>query len=202
VTDVGRRGISALVAAGLTLCGCHSSGGSGAAPAQLPASSTTVPRATTTTSTPDFSFDDSVPPPKLINTGTDYVAILKSLEAYGNWTAAHRPDPRLVSGFVAGGTALSRSYINTLTILRDKHQRAVETLGGQSKVVIVSARPDSFSARVTEDINAHRVNDDSGHIVDEAHFQGLTTYLDLAVRVDGKWRLAAIDVTRAPETLP
>ena len=54
-------------------------------------------RPTTTTrrpATPLYSFDNSVPPPKLINTGTNYKQILQSLLDYGNWISAHRPDPR------------------------------------------------------------------------------------------------------------
>ena len=33
----------------------------------------------------------SVAPARLVNTGTDYVTILKSLERYGNWLGAHHP---------------------------------------------------------------------------------------------------------------
>ena len=155
--------------------------------------------ATTTTTTPEFSFDDSVPPPKLVNTGTNYVAILKSLESYGNWLAAHRPDPGLTSGFVAGGTDLFNAYTAALTILRDKRQRLVETTSAPDQMTIISATPNAFSATIDQQISSHRLVNSSLHVVREARFSGIATYLALAIRVRGRWYLAASDVTSAPE---
>jgi hypothetical protein len=167
-----------------------------------PVAPTTALRTTTTTSTPAFSFDDSVPPPKLINTGTNYVAILKSLEAYGNWLAAHHPDPHLAEGFVAAGTHLSDSYVALLSTLRDKRQRLVETVGAPDTYRIISTTPDAISATIVQRLNGRRVVDGKNHIVREGRFRGLATYRALAVRVHKRWYLAATDVTGAPERLP
>lgn len=156
---------------------------------------------TTTTTMPEFSFDDSVPPPELINTGTDYVAILKSLESYGNWLAAHRPDRSLVAGFVAGGTKLFRSYLDVLTILSEKNQRLFDRLNGEDRLTIISSTTNAFSAKIVQHITERRVVGSSRHVVREGRFAGLTTYLALVVRVDGRWYLASTDVTRAPERL-
>ena len=203
--DVGKRAGIVLVAgiAALTACsGSTTAESSPAAPASGPTSSTTaLPKATTTTTTPEFSFDDSVPPPKLVNTGTNYVAILKSLEAYGNWAGSHRPDPELVRGFVAGGTNLLDAYVRTFTILRDKSQRFVERLSGPDQLTIISSTANAFSATVEQNITLHRVVDASGHVFREARFSGLTKYLVLAVRVGGRWYLASTDVTQAPRQL-
>ncbi len=53
------------------------------------ATSTTAPAPTTTTVPPPYSFDGSVPPPPLLNTGTDYEAIYRSLERIRALGRAH-----------------------------------------------------------------------------------------------------------------
>jgi hypothetical protein len=171
------------------------------APPGTSSSSTTAsrPSSTTTTSTPEFSFDDSVPPPKLVNTGTNYVAILKSLNAYLVWTAAHHPDPALVDQFAAGGTNLSKSYVDTLMTLRKKSQRFVERLDGPDQYTIISHTADAFSATIVQRITAHDVVSRSGDVVRSARFRGQTKYLALAARTAGHWYLASQDVTVAPE---
>ncbi len=163
---------------------------------------TTIPSRTTTTTRPDFSFDDSIPPPELVNTGTDYVAILTSLESNVNWQTAHRPDPALVPLVAAGGSRFFASLSSDVTSLHDERERLVETLGGPTTYTITSATQNAFSAKAVEDIDAHRLFDSTGHVIDAARFSGMTTYQDLVVRDDGKWRFASADVTVAPERLP
>jgi hypothetical protein len=217
VPAVGKRARSVLVAGIVTLSACSASEGtatppkpttSGTSPSatgRLARPTTTAPSTSTSTSTstanstasstpPDFSFDDSVAPPRLVNTGTDHVAILKSLESYGNWLAAHRPDPALAPTTVAPGTGLLRDYLRDLTNLRDNNRREVERLDGPSEYTILSATPDAFSARVVENISAHQVVDPSGHVTSEARFSGPTTYLDLVVLAGGRWCLADIEI--------
>jgi hypothetical protein len=211
---VGKRARSVLVAGIVTLSACSTSertatppkptttgispsAGGTATPATIrPPRSTTTATSTSTSTTPDFSFDDSVAPPRLVNTGTDYVAILKSLESYGNWMAAHRPDPSLAVTTVAPGTRLLDDYLRDTTNLRDNNRREVERLDGPSEYTILSATPDAFSARVVENISAHQVVDPSGHVTSEARFTGPTTYLDLVVRAGGHWYLADIEIER------
>jgi len=213
---VGKRASSVLVAGIVTLSACSASErtatprkpttGSASTAATRTVSSATspAPRSTTTATSastskanatrPDFSFDDSVPPPRLVNTGTDHVAILKSLESYGNWMAAHRPDPSLALTTVAPGTRLLQDYLRDTTNLRDNNRREVERLNGPSEYTILSATPDAFSARVVENISAHQVVDPSGHVTSEARFSGPTTYLDLVVLAGGHWYLADIEI--------
>jgi hypothetical protein len=155
---------------------------------------------TTTTTVPAYSFDDSVPPPKLVNTGTDYVAILKSLEAYGNWIGAHHPDPVLANATVAQGTQLLSSYVHDISVLRSAGKREVENLTAPTSYTIVSATRDSFSARVTEHIAAHQIVDRSGSVVSEHQFSGPTTYIDLVVRSHGRWYLASVDARYSGRT--
>jgi hypothetical protein len=202
---VGKPGLICIIVGVVAMSACSSAKSAATdAPtsAAVRVTTTTVhPRATTTTSTPDFSFDDSVPPPKLVNTGKNYVAILKSLEAYGSWTIAHRPDPALLNGFVASGTKLREAYVKLFTSLSNESQRFVEVLDGPDDIRLVSTTSDAFSATIVQRIVWRRVVDTSGHAVREAHFSGLTTYLVLAVRNSGRWVLASTKVTSAPTRL-
>ena len=171
------------------------------APRTAGTATTGRPRATTTTTAtttppPEFSFDESVPPPKLVNTGTDYVAILKSLVEYGNWLGAHRPNPTLTASIVARGTKLYDLYVQDLTRLRANNKRGIETLRGQSQFTILSVRPDAFSAKVVEDILVQQTVVASGRVTSEVHFTEPTTYLRLAVLVGGRWYLAASEIQR------
>jgi hypothetical protein len=110
--------IGALLAGACSAAKAASDGESPGHPGVVLTTPTARPSPTTTATTvPAYSFDNSVPPPPLLNTGTDYVAIIKSLQAYGDWTTSHLPDPKLVDRFVARGTQLSSAYVKTLTIL-------------------------------------------------------------------------------------
>jgi hypothetical protein len=148
---------------------------------------------TTTTTVPAYSFDDSVPPPKLVNTGTDYVAILKSIESYGNWLAADHPDASLVSNIIAGGTREYELFSRDLVRLRANHRRATETLGSPSRYTVLSVEPAAFSARAVEDITFHRAVDPEGHVTSEVRYSKPTTYLIVAVRTRGRWYFASQD---------
>jgi hypothetical protein len=197
---VGKKRAALLVAGALLVGAC---GGTKSASTDGPsAASPTTHRAhptTTTTVSPPYSFDDSVPPPPLVNTGTNYIAILKSLEAYGDWTTAHRPDPTLVSRFVAAGTKLYDAYLRTLTKLRHSSQRFVELRDGEDRYTIVSRTADAISAEIVQRISWHRIVDITGNTIDQAHFTGTTSYRVLAVKTSGRWSLASMTVTRAPD---
>jgi len=151
------------------------------------------PRTTPSTSVPAYSFDGSVPPPKLVNTGTDYVAILKSIESYGNWLAAYHPDPSLVHNIIAAGTREYELLSRDLARLRDNHRRATETLGSPSKYALISVSHDAFTARVIEDIRFHRAIAPTGRVTSQVTFSRPTTYLILAVRSGERWFFAAQD---------
>jgi hypothetical protein len=166
------------------------------APRTTTATAATAATAATTTEGIDFSFDESVPPPKLVNTGNDYVAIVRSLVEYGNWLGAHRPIPSLTATIVAKGTTLYDLYVQDLTRLSANHVRGIETLGGPSRFTILSVRPQAFSARVVEDIRSQRTVVASGEVTSEVHFSEPTTYLRLVVLVGGRWYMAASDIQR------
>jgi hypothetical protein len=219
---VGKGGTSVLVAGVITLGACassHRASSPGATLSQTadPAPTTTatgdqrsrpastarprpVPAPTTTTASttpgpvPAFSFDQSVPPPRIVNTGTDYVAILESLERYGNWLGAHRPDPALALTTVTPGTQLLANYTHDLVNLRDNRVRIIEKLNGPTTYTILSKTPAAFSARVVENISVHQTVDRFGRVTSERRFVGPTTYLDVVVRSHGRWYFAASDI--------
>jgi hypothetical protein len=199
---VGKRASGVFVVAIVIFGGCGKSGTPGSQAAPTPKSSaapTTTGRPPSTTTPPpppEFSFDDSVPPPKLVNTGTNYVEILKSLERYGNWAAAHRPDPALVVRINARGTKLYSAFALDLTRLRDNRKRLVETLGSPSTYKILSTTPDAFSARVTEDILVHKTVVSSGAVTSRHDYSERTIYLMLAVLIGSHWYLASVEVER------
>src|SRR5262245_34419066 len=107
----------------LALCACSGTSRNETKSKVAPvAPTTTVPRATSTTTQPPatpYSFDDSVPPPPLINTGTDYIAITRSLIAYDAWLLSHHPDLRLAENVTPQGTNPYKSLAHDLPILRD-----------------------------------------------------------------------------------
>jgi hypothetical protein len=200
--------VRVLVAGVITLGACAGSHRATAPPldpvttaTSTAATTTSTPAPTTTTTrrpapapAPAFSFDRSVPPPALVNTGTDYVAIATSLERYGNWLGAHRPDPALALTTVTPGTQLLTNYVHDLVNLRDNNVRLIEKLNGPTTYTIVSATPDAFSARLVENISVRQTVDASGHVTSERRFVGLTTYLDVFVRSHGRWYFAASDI--------
>lgn len=204
---MGKRKLVLFVAAIAALGACNGTGSgsaAGSAPtAPAPSVTTGRPKSpgraaiSVPATTPEFSFDDSVPPPRLVNTGTDYAAILRSLEAYGNWIGAHRPDPALALHTVARGTRLLDAYVHDIRILKENDKREIERLTGPTSYTILSATPDAFSARVVENISVHQIIDRSGHVVSERRYAGATTYLDVCVLANGRWYLAAADVQSA-----
>ncbi len=202
VRRVGDRVVGVVAASIVMLAACSQSTTTGA-PAGTTIGTTVgttaaEPGATVSMTRPEFSFDDSVPPPRLVNTGTDYVAILKSLENYGSWLAAHRPDPALASNVLAGGTRLLVLFSRDLTRLRDNSRREIEQDQHPSRYTIVSTTPDAFSIRVDEGAQVHKVVDATGRVMSQLRSDSPATYLDLAVLSGGRWLLAAVDEQPRP----
>jgi hypothetical protein len=207
--------VSVLIAGIITLGACASSHRATSSPPADPSTATSTSTATATTpatapatavtptptnrrSAAAFSFDHSVPPPALVDTGTDYVAIAKSVEAYGNWLGAHRPDPTLVPATVAPGTQLLKRYVDNLTSLRDANTRVIEKLNGPTTYTILSATPDAFSVRRVSNISVWQSVNESGTVTSERRFAGLRTYLDVYVLSHGRWYAAASDLQEPP----
>jgi hypothetical protein len=127
-----------------------------------------------------------------VNTGTDYKAILQSLLDYGNWLAAHRPEPALAGNITAPRSQLQGAYRHDLTILRDQHKREYEVRSGPNAITVVSSKPDLFTARVVEQITATRVVDSTGRTTSQAVKPAATTTYNYVVASTGnRWRLVS-----------
>jgi len=201
---VGKQWAAGLVLAALLAGGCGTSrsdsrGTTPGHPGVVLTTPTTRWANTTTTSTtvPVYSFDGSVPPPKLVNTGTNYVAILRSLSAYGNWLAAHRPDPTLVRNIVAPGTRQYELFSRDLMRLRASKKRAIETLGEPTKYTVISVRKDAVSVRVVEDVRTQQSIDARARVTSEVRFARPTTYLSLIILSHGHWYYASDEIEPA-----
>ncbi len=160
-------------------------------PPPAPRTTVALPTTTTTTTIPLYSFDDSVPPPKLVDTGTNYKKILQSLLDYGNWLASHRPDAALIANVAAPASSLEGAFRHDLTILRNTKQRLFEVRDGKNEIVLTARQRSVFTARVREHIVTHRVIDGSGHVTSERRPKSrTTTYRYVVVRTVAGWRLA------------
>jgi hypothetical protein len=197
---VGKRATSVLVA-GVFVLGACAGGSKNAGPPSVASTSstgaprtTTVPRSTATTSTREYSFDASVPPPKLINTGTNYVAILESLNDYAYWLTGHHPDPALVSTIVVKGTKQHELFAQDLVRLRDNHLRMIEKVGDRpTTFAILSKTAHAFSARVVQDLRVRQLVESHGRVTSRLRFTKPTAYLMLVVLEQGRWYFAALD---------
>ena len=157
---------------------------------------TTLRVPTTTTSTPDYSFDDSVPPPKLINTGTDYVAIAISLASYSAWLYAHHPDVTKVRNFTARGSRAERAAIHDLTTLQQFTRRLFEENLSPPNISVISAHSSAVSLLYIQHLARQVVVDRHGTAVSQRQFGGKAKYLLLLDRsANDRWYLSEIEET-------
>jgi hypothetical protein len=190
VATWGRQVISISL---LGFAACSSSSQKAAAPSSAPPTSSARPTSTTTTTVPLYSFDNRVPPPKLVNTGTNYKDILQSLLDYANWTVAHRVEPSLAANFTAPHSAIDAGYRHDLGVLRADKKRGYEVRNGKDEIRIVSQTPSVFSARVNEHIVTQNIVDPSGKVTSRRRMSAPTTaYQYVVVRVGERWYLAGV----------
>ena len=132
VTGRGRHRLAAsvLVVALGTACG----GGGGENRTDVPRAvphDVGVPRSVSTTSIFPYASasadSDGVPPPVVVERGTDGAAIARSLLEYGRWLARHDPDPALVENGVRAGSVLARN------VARDGSRDAQRAAAGSSR---------------------------------------------------------------------
>ncbi len=156
--------------------------------------STTRPRpAPPATAVPVAGSTDTTPPPPLHVTGTDYVAITKSLTDYRDWLYAHHPDPALASSIYREGTSAYEQLVADLTKLK-AHSQTIESVGQSFTFVVASARGSLVSLRAHEEIAADRLFDRDHRQVDEQKYSKSNDYVVVLALVENEqWRVA--DVT-------
>jgi hypothetical protein len=148
---------------------------------------------TTTAPPPPYSFDGSVPPPPLVNTGTDYEAIYRSLSAWKTWAESHSPDPAVADEIYAAGTATHTRFVNDLEILRRDRRRLVNE-DATLDVHVVSVMDTVVSLRLTETVSTLKLFDDTGRVVDAATFAAPLNWVCAMTRDDaGRWRISSIE---------
>ena len=193
---------AASVVTALALTACSNSGGGGhaadtattASTAAKATTTTTQPATTTTTAPPPYSFDGSVPAPELINTGTDYEPVYRSLDAYYHWLLAHHPDESLVSAAYAPGTTAYNATLSDVRTLTQHDLRYYESASAIAEVVVVSTLDDAVTLRAsyTDDRRATVRRD--GSVAEEQTALPDSTFIVLMVRDgSGVWRIASSD---------
>jgi hypothetical protein len=155
---------------------------------------TTASRPTTTTTAPLYSFDNSVPPPKLVNTGTNYKRILQSLLDYEEWLASSRPDSKLVANIAAPGSQHERAQIADLTKLDARTQRFYEVERGPARFEVLSVEPTAVNARLVQQLKTQLVVDKRGTVRERRDVaEPTTSYLVLMIKgEDDHWRIASL----------
>jgi hypothetical protein len=131
-----------------------------------------------------------------VRTGSDYVAIARSIDGYHGWLLAHRPDPALASRIYEPGTRSYAQFTRNLDELRRRHRRLV-SIGQHCTYTVASVRPALVTVRVHEDVDEDRVLDAHGGVVSVTRYPGPNVYVIVLTRDAGRaWRLA--DVTQVP----
>ncbi len=201
------RAVAGAVLAGSLLAACTSTPARPAARPATTAPTLPAPVVTATTSTtappmparpagvrPVPGFDDTTPPPALHATGTDYPAILRSIEGYRNWLRAHHPDAALEPQIYAPGTATFLAVAGDLRYLRTRGQRVI-AIDDHNTYTTASVHGSLVTLRCHEVITEDRLFDRAGRVVRVIPYAGPLDFVMIMIRdATGRWRLA--DVTQ------
>jgi hypothetical protein len=162
------------------------------------AAPTTAPPATIDLSRPIRGGSlHGTPRPPLENTGTDYVAIFKSLVANQRWISEN-PDPALISDVYVPGTPGHDARVPAYQYLVDNGYRWADEGFQLLSVEVIDAKADAVTLRVTDSIEFERIIDSAGNQVGNIRprdpvAQDRTSLLTRDA--EGRWRIA--DVTPA-----
>ncbi len=160
-------------------------------------SSTTVAVTPTTTAplaTPVANAPRSERAPALHNTGSDYVAIFRSLDRYRTWLETSHPDPALADRVWSAYSPLNAKYRRELTWLRRHGWRWFE-VGQSSRVEVASVVPATgvVTLRVDEHLPVIEVRDGAGEVAGRRtlgpEFHWIVT---LSADSTGRWTIADI----------
>ncbi|HMF82894.1 MAG TPA: hypothetical protein VKI01_06435 [Acidimicrobiia bacterium] len=132
------------------------------------------------------------PRPPLENTGTDYVAITRSLIGNFRWLTEN-PDPAVVSDLYAPGTAEHEAGVRNIQYLVDQGWRAADDAYFIVSVEPLNATPQAVSLRMTDSMETERIVDGSGHQVGRGRPRSpkvKTWSVLLSIDESGRWRMA------------
>ena len=190
------QSVARLLAAAVLVLVAACSGGSGAdghrasPKASTPASSTPPPTIDLSTPIPGGSLHGT-PRPPLENTGTDYVAIFKSLIANQRWISEN-PDPRLISDVYVPGTPGHDERVAAYQYLVANGYRWADEGYQLLSIDVISALPEAATLRAVQSLQYERVVDANGQQVGEVrpHTGEERLIFTLVPDSSGRWRIA------------
>jgi hypothetical protein len=176
----------------LVACSGGSDGGGGkASPKTAP--STTAPPATIDLSKPIPGGSlHGTPRPPLENTGTDFAAIFKSLDANFRWLTEN-PDPAVISELYVPGTNNHDYWVPAFQELVSKGWRSADDGYQLLSADVADAKADVVSLRVVDAMDSEHVVDASGSQVGTGRPRDprVKTWTVLLKRDgQGRWRFA------------
>jgi hypothetical protein len=186
------RWLSVTLLVALVAC----SGGSDGSGRASSSSEGTAP-ATTAPSTIDLSKPipggslHGTPRPPLDNTGSDYVAIFKSLVGNFRWLSEN-PDVSLIPELFAPGTPGHDVRVPAYQSLADRGYRFADEGYHLISVGVVSMEPNAVSLRVVQQLDFERVVDANGQQVGDVKQHGPPEETGvLLAPSDGRWLIAS-----------
>jgi hypothetical protein len=131
------------------------------------------------------------PRPPLENTGTDYVAIFKSLDVNFRWLTEN-PDPAVISELFVPGTRTHDFQLDFVQTLAQNGWRSADEGYRVLAVDVVDARSDVVSLRLTDQFDAEKVVDSSGRQIGDGKQHTSPTVWTILLSPDdlGRWRIA------------
>ncbi|HEX3669186.1 MAG TPA: hypothetical protein VHY55_08550 [Acidimicrobiia bacterium] len=176
----------------LAACSGGSGGGEKASPKTSPPSSSNPPPTIDLSKPIPGGSLHGTPRPPLENTGTDYVAIFKSLDATVRWFSEN-PDPALMSEVYVPGTQGHDSRVSAYRYLVDNGYRWADEAYQLLTVEVVDANGDAVSLRIRDNLEFERVVDAAGSQVGTIRPREPATKewnVLLSRDATGRWRIA------------
>jgi hypothetical protein len=185
------RWLAIALVAVLVACSGGSGGGGGkASPKTSPPSSTTPPATIDLSKPIPGGSLHGTPRPPLENTGTDYVAITRSLIGNLRWISEN-PDPSLISTVFVPGTPGHDERAAAYRYLVESGYRWADEGYRLISVDVVDVKPDVVSIRLTQELAFERIVDAAGNQVGQIRpHAGPQTLNYVLALSDAGWRIA------------
>jgi hypothetical protein len=195
--SVTRSLVIALVAV-LVACSGGSGGGQKASPKTSPPTSSNPPPTIDLSKPIPGGSLHGTPRPPLENTGTDYVAITRSLIGNLRWISEN-PDPSLISIVFVPGTPGHDERAAAYRYLVENGYRWADEGYRLISVDVVDVKPEVVSIRLTQELAFERIVDAAGNQVGQVRrHAGPETLNYVLAQSDGGWRIAGGN-TGSPE---
>jgi hypothetical protein len=142
---------------------------------------------------------DRAPAPRIIDRGSDHVAIARSLLDYGRWLEWHHPDAALVTRAYARGSKLAHGIAADVTAMVGANERITEVDRAPIRFVVLSRLANVVSFRTTEQLERRQVIDLRGRVLQQVG--AATEHYAVSImrfRSDAPWRLNYVKRERPP----